>query len=79
MKRIDQTEEERAARKHRQRTIHNWKKQYGFSVPIELFDEFKRHKRYYTQLLILDKSLVQLITNADVPQEILEEIKQRKD
>lgn len=78
MKRIDQTDEERVARKYRQRTIHNWKKQYGFVVPFELFDEFKRQKRHYVGIFRLNNELVKLIADTPVPPEFIE-TKERKD
>lgn len=79
MKSLDLTDEERVARKYKQRTIHNWKKQYGFSVPVELFDEFKLHKKYYTQIFLLNKDLVSLVANTPVPEEFQLEAKERKD
>jgi len=79
MKRLEQTDEERIARKYKQRTIHNWKKQYGFSVPIDLFDEFKRHKKYYTHIFLLNKELVKLVADTPVPEEFELEAKERKD
>lgn len=79
MKRLEHTDEERVARKYKQRTIHNWKKQYGFSVPIELFDEFKRHKKYYTHIFLLNKDLVKLVADTPVPEEFELEVKECKD
>lgn len=79
MKRIDQSDDERVARKYKQRTIHNWKRQYGFSVPIDMFDEFKRHKKYYTFIFALNKTLVKLITETPVPEEFVFEGKECKD
>lgn len=79
MKCLDLTEEERVARKYKQRTIHNWKKQYGFSVPVDLFDEFKKYKKYYTHIFLLNKDLVNLIANTPVPEEFQLEEKECKD
>ena len=78
MKRIEQTDDERVARIYKQRTIHNWRKQYGFSVPVELFDEFKRNKKYYIKLFALNKELVTMIAESPLPEEYLE-AKERKD
>ena len=63
------TDDERTARKHKQRTIHNWKKQYGFSIPIELFDEFKENKKFYTRIFCMNKDLVKLIVETPIPEE----------
>lgn len=78
MKRIEQTEEQRTARIYKQRTIHNWRKQYGFTVPVDMFDEFKRNKKYYTKLFSLNKDLVKLIADTPIPEEYMEP-KERKD
>ncbi len=78
MKRIEQTDDQRVARIYKQRTIHNWRKQYGFSVPVELFDEFKRNKKYYIKLFALNKELVTMIAESPLPEEYWE-AKERKD
>jgi hypothetical protein len=77
MRLIELTDDERTARKYKQRTIHNWKRQYGFSIPIELFDEFKQNKKFYTRIFCMNKDLVKLVANTPVPEEF--EPKERKD
>ena len=79
MKCLDLSDADRVARKYKQRTIHNWKRQYGFTVPVDLFDEFKRHKKYYTQIFVLNKDLVKLVAESPVPAEFQSDPKQRKD
>jgi carbamate kinase len=78
MKRISHTPEEAAARVYKQRTIHNWKKQFGVIVPIELFDEFKRNKKHYIKLFTLDAELVRRVVAAPIPEEFVA-IKECKD
>lgn len=78
MRRINQTPAEAVARIYKQRTICNWKKQYGFSVPFEMFDEFKRNKKFYIRIFTLDKDLVKRIADTPVPEEFIEP-KERKD
>jgi hypothetical protein len=78
MKRISNTPEEAAARIYKQRTIHNWKKQFGIVVPIDSFDEFKRNKKHYIKLFTLDPELVRRVVAAPIPEEFLTE-KERKD
>lgn len=50
--------EELNDRQKKQRTILNWKKQFDVKVPIECFDEFKSHKKYYLKLCELNPVLV---------------------
>lgn len=69
MRLTELSDDERTARKHKQRTIHNWKKQYGFSIPIELFDEFKENKKFYTRIFCMNKDLVKLIVETPIPEE----------
>lgn len=78
MKRISNTPEEAVARIYKQRTIHNWKKQYGFSVPFDMFEEFKRNKKYYIKIFSLNKDLAKLIFETPIPEEFIEP-KERKD
>ena len=77
MRLTELTDDERTARKYKQRTIHNWKRQYGFSIPIELFDEFKENKKFYTRIFRMNKQLVKLVADTPVPEEFLP--KERKD
>jgi len=69
------TFEEAKTRCAKRRTIQNWKKQYGINIPIELFDEFKRHKKIYVHYLMMNKTLnpvlLQKVDEANPPPEVL--------
>lgn len=69
------TVDEAKERCSKRRTIQNWKKQYGLCVPIELFDEFKQHKKIYVHCLMMNKTLnpvlLQKINEANPPPEVL--------
>lgn len=71
MKRISNTPEEAAARIYKQRTLYNWKRQYNVTVPIEMFDEFKRNKKFYVKLFCLDKDLISRVLEAPIPEEFI--------
>lgn len=49
----------------RSRTLANWKKSYGFDIPMDKFENFKENKKLYIQLRQikekLDKDILALI------------------
>lgn len=65
------TPEEAHARCNKQRTMLNWKKQFGIQIPIELFDEFKTHKKFYIQCFKMNPQILKRVMEADPPPEIL--------
>ncbi len=47
---------------HKKRiTMRGWKKNYGYNIPLEYFEEFKTNKAAYLKTLTLDKTLLNML------------------